>query len=136
MNKTVFMLEDDTDDRYITRETLEELNITVPVQFFNSSNALFETLAAGEIPSLILLDYNTVPENGIQVLKQLKAKPGYASIPVVILSDSDQPFFRDECYRFGASSYIKKPSSFEGTHQKIGTFFKYWMEVAEVQMSS
>jgi hypothetical protein len=32
----------------------------------------------------------------------------------------------------GAASFIKKPDTHQQTQQKIGTFFKYWFEVAEV----
>ena len=53
-------------------------------------------------------------------------------IPVVILSDSDHPKFRKKCYALGASSYIRKPDKLGETNKKIGTFFKYWFEVAEV----
>jgi CheY-like chemotaxis protein len=132
MNRYVAMLEDDSDDRYMTKETLEELGIDVPVRFFYSSNELFDFLAASEKPSLILTDYNTSPDNGLEVLKKLKAHPAYGEIPVVVLSDSDLPHYKNQCYLHGASSFIKKPDTVEATKQKIGTFFKYWFEVAEL----
>jgi hypothetical protein len=44
MNKMIYMLEDDSDDRYLTEETLSDLHITVPVKFFSNSNDLFSAL--------------------------------------------------------------------------------------------
>ena len=132
MSKSVFMLEDDSDDRFFTSETLEEIGVTVPVHFFTGSNDLFAALSAGHKPSLILVDYNATPEDGLQVLKKLKGHDLYKDVPVVILSDNDLSFYRSECYANGASSFVKKPTSLEGTKQKIGAFFKYWLEVAEV----
>jgi CheY-like chemotaxis protein len=132
MIKQVLMLEDDSDDRYLVREVLADLGIDVPVRFFTESHELFEFLSRAEKPSLILVDYNAVPDNGIEVLKKLKNEEAYREIPVAILSDSDLPKYRSECYALGASTFIKKPDTLEATKEKIGTFFKYWFEVAEV----
>ncbi len=126
------MLEDDSDDRYLVREVLADLGIDVPVRFFTESHELFEFLGRAEKPSLILVDYNAVPDNGIEVLKKLKNDESYREIPVAILSDSDLAKYRGECYALGASTFIKKPDTLEATKEKIGTFFKYWFEVAEV----
>jgi CheY-like chemotaxis protein len=54
------------------------------------------------------------------------------NIPVVILSDSDLPQYRNECYANGANTFIKKPGTLAETKDKIGAFFKYWLDVAEV----
>lgn len=132
MSKSVWIVEDDSDDRYLTRETLSELGIRVPVTFLSSSDELFESLAGPELPSLILVDYNTLPHNGLEVLKRIKSHEAHSKIPVVILSDNDLPRYKDECYRQGASSFIKKPDTLEGTSRKIGIFFSYWLEVVEV----
>jgi CheY-like chemotaxis protein len=132
MHKSVWIVEDDSDDRYLTQEILSELGIHVPVKFLSSSDEVFQSLSSSEPPSLILIDYNLTPDNGLEVLKKLKSDDSFKKIPVVILSDSDHPKYKEECYRHGASSFIKKPDSLDGTQQKIGTFFKYWMEVAEV----
>jgi CheY-like chemotaxis protein len=132
MSKYVLMLEDDSDDQSLVKETLSELKMEIPIKYFSSSTDLFSFLSAGEKPSLILLDYNATPDNGIDVLKKLKSDKEYSQIPTVILSDNDLPHYRNESYANGASSFIKKPDTLEATHQKIGTFFKYWFEVAEV----
>jgi len=132
MHKSVWIVEDDSDDRYLTQEILSGLGIHVPVKFLSSSNEVFQLLSSSELPSLILIDYNLTPDNGLEVLKKLKTDKGFKKIPVVILSDSDHPKYKEECYEHGASSFIKKPDSLDGTQKKIGTFFTYWMEVAEV----
>ena len=128
----VLMLEEDADDRYLTNEVLNELDVEVDIRFFSSGDALFEHLEISPRPSLILLDYNSSPENAPRILKKLKSDPRFVFIPVVVLSDSDLPAYKKECYTNGASSFIKKPHSVEGTKNKIETFFRYWFEVAEV----
>jgi CheY-like chemotaxis protein len=123
MNRFVLMLEGDGDDRYITEQTLSELDISVSMQFSSNSAEFFTFLSEERKPALILINYNSVPENGIQVLKRLRENPNYDDIPVVILSDSNLGKYRNECYRCGASSFIKKPDTTKATNQKIASFF-------------
>jgi CheY-like chemotaxis protein len=132
MNRFVLMLEGDGDDRYITQQTLSELRVDIPIKFSSNSNEFFNVLSEREKPSLILIDYNSVPQNGIEVLKKLKSSTNYNDIPVVILSDSNLPKYKSECYQHGASSFIKKPDTSEGTNKKIASFFNYWFQVVEV----
>jgi CheY-like chemotaxis protein len=126
------MLDSDRDDRYITAEVLAQLGIDVPLQYYAGSIDFFQTLKPSNKPVLILLAYNSHPENGLEVLKKLKVNETYSDIPVVILSETDHPKYREECYRHGASSFIKKPVTAAATSKKIAGFFKYWLEVVEV----
>jgi len=132
MNRFVLMLEGDGDDRYITQQTLSELNIDISIKFLSDSTAFFTFLSDAEKPALILADYNSTPDNGLDVLKKLKSDPNLCDIPVVILSDSDLPKYKNECYKYGASSFIKKPDTLEATNTKIASFFTYWFDVVEV----
>jgi CheY-like chemotaxis protein len=132
MQKYILMLEEDSDDRYITSETLSQLNIEIPIEYFSNSTNFFDFLSRSEKPALILADYNSNPDNGLGFLKKLKSNPNFNDIPVVILSDSDHPYYKNECYKHGASSFIRKPDSIEGTNKKIAAFFSYWFDVVEV----
>jgi len=132
MKRFVLMLEGDGDDRYITEQTLSELDINIPVKFLSNSTEFFSFLSASNKPVLILIDYNSTPDNGIVVLKKLKSDTVYNDIPVVILSDSDHPRYKNECYQNGASSFIKKPDTADATNKKIASFFHYWFNVVEV----
>ena len=128
--KLVFMLVADQDDRFITSSTMQELGRKVPIRFLSSSTELFAAFKE-QTPSIILIDYNTAPEHGVEILKRLKSEELYSSIPVVILTDSPLWHYHAECYSHGASTVIKKPETSEMTTQKINTFFDYWMNVAE-----
>ena len=132
MNRFVLMLEGDGDDRYITEQTLSELDIHIAIKFLPDSVEFFNFLSLSDKPVLILIDYNSTPDNGIEVLKKLKSNSTYSDIPVVILSDSDHPKYKNECYQNGVSSFIKKPDTADATNKKIASFFNYWLNVVEV----
>jgi CheY-like chemotaxis protein len=125
------MLEEDPDDRQITESALLDLGFDIPVKYVKYSTELFEQLEADEKPSLILVDYNSTPAPAIEVLKELRGNNDYKHIPTVVLGEGLSEKFIKECYQVGANSYITKPASTKGTKDKIETFFKYWLNVAE-----
>ncbi len=131
MTSSIYMLEDDNDDRLLTRDILDELKMDVNIRFFSSSNELLNQIAV-EKPALVMVDYNSNPQNGIQVLKHLKSSAETSYMPVVILTESKSGNLRKECYQAGASSVIVKPSDMLQTREKIQTFFSYWLNVVEV----
>jgi CheY-like chemotaxis protein len=132
MRKLILMLEDDSDDRYITESAVADLGLDIEIKFFSDSNQFLKSVSTTEKPSLLLIDYNSVPENGLEVLKKIKSLQPINSVPIVILSDSVTEKYRNECYAYGASSFIRKPQTVEDTVKKIETFFKYWLNVVEV----
>jgi len=130
--KLILMLEDDGDDRYITESAIAELDLNVEIKFYSDSNEFLDQLLTPIKPSLFLIDYNSTPENGFQVLKKIKALTSFNHVPVIILSDSNSEKYKNECYAYGASSFIIKPHTVQTTVNKIETFFRYWLTVAEV----
>jgi len=126
----ILMLEDDQDDRYLTSAVMEELNIKIPLKFLSNTEDLLPTLEQSP-PLLILTDFNLHPETGFDVLQKIRCHPSFKHIPVVLLGDATNPDFVAQCYRLGANTYATKPTSMEATKNKIGLFFRYWLEVAE-----
>ena len=131
-NNYVLMLENDTDDRYITQSTLAELNLSVPVRYEYYSDGLVDVIDEKDIPGVILLAYNTSPEVGFGIIQQFRKHPAYRHIPVVVLTEELQPDLIRKYYLAGANTVIKKPSSVEQTNKKIKVFFDYWFDVAEL----
>jgi CheY-like chemotaxis protein len=59
---------------------------------------------------VILLDLNMPGAlNGIDVLREIKAHPTYRTIPIIILTTSEDPREIDLCYELGCNVYITKP---------------------------
>ncbi|SDH36032.1 response regulator [Chitinophaga filiformis] len=129
----ILMLENDPDDRFITSTVFEEQQYQAHLEFVNNSKGLFAYLDQCRLsnlsyPAVILINLNITPIDGREVLKQLKANMDYRHLPVVIISDSNDPKIARECYTLGASSFIQKPDALSRTNEKIHHFFKYWFE--------
>jgi CheY-like chemotaxis protein len=131
------MLEHDEDDRYITQSVIDEDQYAVSIEFLSNSGELFkylETCIEGksQLPSLMLVNYHAYPMNASEILKKIKADMRFQHIPLVVLSGSVNPAIIKDCYRAGASSFIRKPSSGKDTRVKISTFIRYWFETVEL----
>lgn len=137
MRRSILMLEHDDDDRYITQAVFDENHYSVKLHFVNNSDDLFAFLITCEknliaFPALILLNHYAAPLDAIEILRDLKANPKYANIPVVVLSGTINDEIRRRCYSVGASSLIRKPASSRETTDKISAFMRYWFETVEL----
>jgi len=76
----------------------------------------------GENPDVdvIILDINMPHMTGIEFLEQVKAKPEFASIPVVIVSTEGKEEDVARGLRAGAAAYLKKPFQREDLLKIIG----------------
>lgn len=136
----ILLLEDDSDDRYITESYFKELGLEAKLDFLERGDDVLNYLEERmthkfSLPNLILLDNHLPGTNGIEVLRQLKAHPRYKLIPVVIVSGTAHESEITECYRLGANTFIQKPSTDKLTSHKIQTFFRYWFEVAQLPVA-
>jgi CheY-like chemotaxis protein len=64
-------------------------------------------------PLIVILDINIPGINGIEVFEQMRANPHLASIPVAILSTSDEPDELARCKALGCFAYFVKPVDME-----------------------
>jgi CheY-like chemotaxis protein len=70
-------------------------------------------------PLLILLDLNLPVLDGYQVLQRLKAANETKTIPIVILTTTDDPREVARCYELGCNVYVTKPVEYEQFSEAI-----------------
>jgi two-component system response regulator len=79
------------------------------------------------LPNVILLDIQMPKVNGIEVLEKIKGDSRTSSIPVVILTSSNESPDIKRCYALGANSYIVKPLNFERYTEALRNLGLYWL---------
>ncbi|WP_035056230.1 response regulator [Andreprevotia chitinilytica] len=80
------------------------------------------------LPRLVLLDLNMPRLGGFEVLARLRADERTRTLPVVILSSSDDESDEREAYRLGANGYIKKPRGFKESRGTIAQIEQDWLK--------
>lgn len=95
------------------------------LDFIRGEGAYAEQSPHGNI--LLLLDINMPRVDGIEVLRRLKADPRTNSIPIIMLTTTDDPREIERCYQLGCSVYITKPveySAFIEAINRLGLFLQ------------
>ncbi|MEB3291678.1 MAG: response regulator [Synechococcales bacterium] len=64
-------------------------------------------------PDLVLLDIMIPDIDGYEVCERLRADPGTAEIPIIVVSAIDEPLDKVKAFNLGASDYLTKPIQVE-----------------------
>jgi CheY-like chemotaxis protein len=83
-------------------------------------------------PDLIILDLNLPGTDGRTVLRTLKADPALASIPVVVLTSSDDERDIRQAYAAGANCYVVKPLDLDHFLDTLGAIEQFWLITARL----
>ncbi len=102
----IYLLEDDESIRKLVVYALESQGFEA--RGFNAPSE-FRTALRERLPELVLLDRMLPEEDGVSVLKKLRADPATASLPVIMLTARNTEFDRVEGLDAGADDYVSKP---------------------------
>jgi two-component system response regulator len=134
--KTILLVEDNSDDEALTIRALKMNNllnkVVVARDGAEAVDFLFGTGSfAGRdsihLPELVLLDLNLPKLSGLEVLRRIRSDEHTQLLPVVILTTSDEDRDRIDSYRLGANSYIEKPVNFEAFSKAVRQLGIYWL---------
>ena len=120
-NVSVFLTDDDADDRFLFEEALMEVGNNISITAFNNGEQLMNCLDPKKIdqPNLIFLDLNMPLKNGMECLEEIKKDKNLKNIPVIIFSTSRQKETINQVYTKGANYYMCKPDNFEKLKQLL-----------------
>jgi CheY-like chemotaxis protein len=142
---TILMADDDPGDRVLTAEALKDARLINDLRFVENGEELMDYLrASGKFappvevprPGLILLDLNMPRKDGRTVLKELKADPDLRTIPVAVLTTSEDDADVYRSYDLGVNSYIVKPVTFGALVDTLQTLEKHWFQIVELPSTS
>jgi len=80
-------------------------------------------------PDLILLDISMPVMDGFGVLKDLKGDAELRSIPIVVMTGSNNEGDICRCYAGGANRFIRKPVAYEEFVEVVEGFNHYWHHI-------
>ena len=81
-------------------------------------------------PDIILLDLNMPRKDGREVLAEIKADPGFRTIPVIVLTSSTSPDDVLKMYALHANCYIAKPIDFDELISVTKAIDSFWFGIA------
>ena len=114
MSKTILVVEDEK----ILRDILVDYLSSKGYEVCKASTGE-DALQAIEdkLPELVILDVELPDMNGIEVLKQTKAK--YENIVFLVVSGNQSEHIASKAIKYGAFDYIGKPINIEDLEEKF-----------------
>ena len=114
----ILSVEDSPIDFEIIMRSLKKAGFEAPIHHCENGDSaldfLFAQKAKGHaacLPTIVLLDLNLPGTDGREVLRTIKSDDVLKSIPVVILSTSNNDNDVEYCLSHGADKYFMKPIS-------------------------
>src|SRR3954447_26649390 len=117
--KTVLLVEDSDDDVFAMKRACQRTGIPHSLRVVNSGEEAIEYLsgkgAYGDrmthpFPDLVFLDIKLPGLDGHDVLQWVRSQPGLKSLPVVMLTGSNEPKDIQRAYGLGVDSFVRKIS--------------------------
>jgi len=113
-DRFILLVEDNADDAYLAMRVIGKVctdKVIVARDGEEASNLLKKMVAdrAQKQIRLILLDLKLPKMSGLEVLEEIRATPLLSTLPVAILTSSDNDLDQERCRALGILDYIYKP---------------------------
>ena len=134
----VLLVEDNQSDAEMTIRALDRANFLNKVYWVHDGvEALAFIRCTGPYESrdpqqrlkLILLDLQMPRLSGLAVLHELKSSAQTCTIPIVVMTSSNQDRDIAESYRLGVNGYVNKPVKFTAFAESVAKIGMYWLMV-------
>jgi two-component system response regulator len=132
----ILLAEDNPADAEMTLRALRRYNLANKVHWVKDGEEALDYMFrsgayAGRdpalVPKLVMLDIKMPKVDGIEVLRRLKTSEETRTIPVVVMTSSNEERDVVESYRLGVNSYIVKPVQFEHFLETVAKIGLYWV---------
>ena len=129
---TLLITEDDDGHATLIKKNLRRAGVNQEILHFHDGQEVLDFLfkrgprQREDLKSYVLLCDIRMPKvDGIEVLRQVKADPQLRTIPVIMITTTDDPKDVDQCHALGCSNYITKPVDYDRfvqSVQQLGVF--------------
>lgn len=111
------VVDDSRPIRRIESEILQELGFETSAAI-NGVDALAQ-LAAGEVPDVVLVDWNMPEMDGLEFIKTLRRDARFRGVVVLMVTTETEPDQMLRALSAGADEYLMKPFQKEGLVEKL-----------------
>lgn len=142
--RTILLAEDSLPDAELTIDALRAAKLANPVVHVEDGVEVLDYLhrrgrfagerlgeQLGDGPAVLLLDLKMPRMDGLEVLRELRADPRWARLPVVILTSSREDRDLALGWELGANAYVVKPVDATQFFAAVRTLGQFWAVINE-----
>ena len=139
MLKPILLVEDNPNDLDLALRALAKTNLANEVVTVRDGEEALDYLHcrgpfAGRVkgnPAVILLDLKLPKVSGIEVLQHVRQDKELRSLPVVMLTSSNEESDLARSYELGVNAYVVKPVRFKDFMQAVEELGLFWAVLNE-----
>ncbi|HWF19246.1 MAG TPA: response regulator [Verrucomicrobiae bacterium] len=133
----VLLVEDSYNDELLARRAFKKCqmadNLTVVRDGAEALDFLFGAGAHAsrdwrQLPAVVLLDLKLPKLSGLEVLRRARADERTRTLPIIVLSSSDEENDKSESERLGANGYLRKPVEFKEFVETVRQLSLCWLQ--------
>ncbi|BAL95616.1 response regulator [Rubrivivax gelatinosus] len=138
--RVILLVEDNPQDELLTLRALNRARVANRVDVVRDGQQALDYLfregefagrAGPGLPTVVLLDIGLPKLTGVEVLQRLRADARTRTLPIVVLTSSDEDADRLACYEGGANSFVRKPVDFGEFAERVASLGVYWLATNE-----
>jgi CheY-like chemotaxis protein len=124
----VLVIEDNADDQELLMRQLRKTGLEDHVKFISDGKEALDFLTGARAPEpadlvVILLDLRLPSLSGLELLRRLRSRPEFQSVPVTVMTSSNDPRDLEECRRLNVAHYVNKPVTFTSFAKAVADVF-------------
>jgi CheY-like chemotaxis protein len=124
----ILLVEDNPNDAELTQRALKKSDVGARLAVArDGAEALEYLLSNRPKPKVVFLDLKLPKIDGIEVLRRVRSDERTRSLPVVVLTSSQEERDIRECYKLGVNSYVVKPVEFDKFYKAVADLGTYWL---------
>lgn len=111
---SLYLADDDSDDREFFIEALEEIPVRTEVREFSNGVDLMDALFSQDtLPDAVFLDLHMPLMDGFECLTDIRSFPQFSKIKIIVYSTSYHEREVNQLRDDGADHYLQKPNTFQ-----------------------
>ncbi|MDB6123493.1 MAG: response regulator receiver protein [Pedosphaera sp.] len=136
MNATVLHVDDDASDSLLMKQACRKAVASFGLQSVSDGEMAIDYLSGSGVyadrskyplPDLMLLDLKMPRKTGFDVLEWARSQEKFKSLPILVLTASNQEGDIRRAYELGANSYLVKPVGIHTLIEMVKMIESYWL---------
>ena len=129
IGRWLLVVEDNADDERLATRTFKQAGRSEEWRVAHDGEEALEMLKDSVAPALVLLDLKLPRLSGVDVLTAIRDDERLGTIPVVVLTSSDERTDLAACYGLGCNAFVRKPVDYEEYTRDLRTTLDFWLNV-------